>query len=90
MMVDMVMPFLSETMQEGTVLRWLKQVGDHVAAGEEFVEIETDKLTISYEADTSGVLVEIVVEAGLTVLCGAVIARIRTGDPESAIEVADD
>ena len=55
------MPRLSDSMEEGTVLAWRKQVGDEVAVGEEIVEIETDKANMGYEADVAGTLLEIVV-----------------------------
>ena len=79
MKVDMVMPFLSETMEEGTVGVWLKQVGDPVALGEGLVEIEGDKTSMVYESDVAGTLVEILVAEGETVATGHVIARIETG-----------
>ena len=50
-MADIVMPRLSDSMEEGTILRWLKSVGDEVAVGDELVEIETDKANMVYEAD---------------------------------------
>jgi pyruvate dehydrogenase E2 component (dihydrolipoamide acetyltransferase) len=53
---DVVMPRLSDSMEEGTILRWLKQDGDEVAAGDELAEIETDKATMTYEAESAGVL----------------------------------
>ncbi len=55
-MADIVMPRLSDTMEEGTILRWLKHDGELVARGEELVEIETDKATMTYESDQEGVL----------------------------------
>lgn len=73
------MPRLSDSMEEGTVLNWLKQVGDEVALGEELVEIETDKANMGYEADVAGTLLEIVVQENETAPVGAIIARI--GDP---------
>src|SRR5262249_32902787 len=76
---DVAMPRLSDSMEEGTVLSWLKQVGDEVAIGEELVEIETDKANMGYEADVAGTLLEIVVGENETAPVGAVIARI--GDP---------
>jgi pyruvate dehydrogenase E2 component (dihydrolipoamide acetyltransferase) len=79
---DIAMPRLSDSMEEGTVLNWLKQVGDEVAIGEELVEIETDKANMGYEADVAGTLLEIIVEENETAPVGAVIARI--GDPEAA------
>src|SRR6476619_1041747 len=70
------MPRLSDSMEEGTVLSWLKSVGDDVAVGDELVEIETDKANMVYEADTAGTLVEIVAQEGDTLPIGEVIARI--------------
>jgi pyruvate dehydrogenase E2 component (dihydrolipoamide acetyltransferase) len=76
---EVTMPRLSDSMEEGTVLNWLKQVGDEVAVGEELVEIETDKANMGYEADVAGTLLEIVVQENETAPVGAIIARI--GDP---------
>ena len=78
---DIAMPRLSDSMEEGTVLNWIKQVGDEVAVGEELVEIETDKANMGYEADVAGTLLEIVVGENETAPVGAVIARI--GDPDA-------
>jgi pyruvate dehydrogenase E2 component (dihydrolipoamide acetyltransferase) len=75
-MVDIVMPRLSDSMEEGTVLRWLKGVGDAVEVGEELVEIETDKANMVYEADTAGTLVEIMAQEGDTLPVGDPIARV--------------
>ncbi len=55
-MPDVIMPRLSDSMEEGTILRWLKADGDEVKRGEELLEIETDKATMTYEADASGTL----------------------------------
>ena len=63
-MAEIVMPRLSDSMEEGTVLKWLKSVGDEVAVGDELVEIETDKANMVYEADAAGMLVEIVAPEG--------------------------
>jgi pyruvate dehydrogenase E2 component (dihydrolipoamide acetyltransferase) len=76
-MAEIVMPRLSDTMEEGIILRWLKADGEEVARGEELVEIETDKATMTYESDQAGVL-EIVAEAGSTLAVGALIARVGT------------
>jgi pyruvate dehydrogenase E2 component (dihydrolipoamide acetyltransferase) len=73
---DMVMPFLSETMEEGVVVSWLKEIGEFVSVGDDLVEIETDKVTVNYRSDTAGTLVEVLVPAGTTVPAGTVIARI--------------
>jgi pyruvate dehydrogenase E2 component (dihydrolipoamide acetyltransferase) len=74
-MGEIVMPRLSDSMEEGTILRWLKADGDEVARGEEMVEIETDKATMSYEADEAGVLT-IGAPEGSTVAVGAPIGAI--------------
>src|ERR671937_412707 len=55
-MPDVTMPRLSDSMEEGTILKWLKAAGDEVAKGDELVEIETDKATMTYEADSDGTL----------------------------------
>ena len=74
-MSELVMPRLSDTMEEGTILRWLKSDGEQVARGEELVEIETDKATMTYESDQEGVL-EILAPEGSTLPVGEPIARV--------------
>ena len=82
-MPDVTMPRLSDSMEEGTILKWLKAAGDEVAKGDELVEIETDKATMTYEADSDGTL-EIVAEEGSTLSIGEVIARIGEGAATSS------
>ncbi len=82
-MTDMVMPRLSDTMEEGTVLRWLKHDGEHVKRGEDLVEIETDKATMIYESDREGTL-QTVAREGDTLTVGELIARIGTADSNGA------
>jgi pyruvate dehydrogenase E2 component (dihydrolipoamide acetyltransferase) len=81
-MPELVMPRLSDSMEEGTILKWLKAVGEEVAVGEELVEIETDKANMVYESDTAGTLTEILAQEGDTLPIGEVIARV--GDPAAA------
>jgi pyruvate dehydrogenase E2 component (dihydrolipoamide acetyltransferase) len=83
-MADVVMPRLSDSMEEGTVLQWLKAVGDEIAVGDELVEIETDKANMAYEADVAGTLTEILVQEGETVPIGTPIARVGEGSEGSA------
>jgi pyruvate dehydrogenase E2 component (dihydrolipoamide acetyltransferase) len=84
-MADVVMPRLSDSMEEGTILQWLKQVGDEIAVGDELVEIETDKANMAYESDLAGTLSEILVQEGETVSIGTPIARVGdSGDGASA------
>src|SRR3954447_21823430 len=77
-MSDVAMPRLSDSMEEGTILKWLKSDGDEVSKGEELVEIETDKANMTYEADEAGTL-EIVAQEGDTLAVGETIARIGEG-----------
>jgi pyruvate dehydrogenase E2 component (dihydrolipoamide acetyltransferase) len=79
MATDVTMPRLSDSMEEGTVLKWLVEEGGEVKRGEPLVEIETDKANMTYDADTDGVLTEVVAQEGDTLAIGEVIARI--GDP---------
>jgi pyruvate dehydrogenase E2 component (dihydrolipoamide acetyltransferase) len=76
MATDVTMPRLSDSMEEGTILKWLVARGDEVKRGQELVEIETDKANMTYESDTDGTLVEVVAEEGDTLPIGEVIARI--------------
>jgi pyruvate dehydrogenase E2 component (dihydrolipoamide acetyltransferase) len=78
-----VMPKLSEAMETGKLLRWIKQEGDRVAGGEIIAEIETDKADIELEAYGSGVLRKVLVGPGTTVPVGSTIAVIA--DPEEDI-----
>ena len=82
--LDIVMPRLSDQMEEATVSRWLKSPADAFAKGEPLVEVETDKATMVYEAEFDGVLEEIVVVDGETAALGAVIARARGDRPVKA------
>jgi pyruvate dehydrogenase E2 component (dihydrolipoamide acetyltransferase) len=79
-MGDVAMPRLSDSMEEGTVLRWLKRDGEHVHRGEELVEIETDKATMTYESDLDGVL-QVVAQEGDTLAVGELIARVEHDAP---------
>jgi pyruvate dehydrogenase E2 component (dihydrolipoamide acetyltransferase) len=88
-MSDIVMPRLSDTMEEGTILRWLKQDGEHVQRGEELVEIETDKAAMSYESDQDGIL-QTLAREGDTLAIGELIARIGEAAGGQADEVADE
>jgi pyruvate dehydrogenase E2 component (dihydrolipoamide acetyltransferase) len=91
MATDVTMPRLSDSMEEGTVLKWLVEKGGEVKRGEPLVEIETDKANMTYDADTDGVLVEVVAQEGDTLAIGEVIARIGdagevTGDGKPSAE----
>src|SRR5436189_3426044 len=85
MATDVMMPRLSDSMEEGTVLKWLVDVGGDVKRGQPLVEIETDKANMTYDADTDGVLVEVIAKEGDTLAVGEVIARI--GDSASGFQL---
>ncbi|HZR00597.1 MAG TPA: dihydrolipoamide acetyltransferase family protein [Chloroflexota bacterium] len=90
MPVDIVMPRLSDTMTEGTVARWLKKPGDHVAKGEVLAEIETDKALMQYESFEEGTLGEIKVKDGETVPLGETIAVLyRAGENGQAAKAEE-
>jgi pyruvate dehydrogenase E2 component (dihydrolipoamide acetyltransferase) len=82
-MAEIVMPRLSDSMEEGTVLRWLKSAGDEVTVGEELVEIETDKANMVYESDLAGTITEILAQEGDTLPVGEPIARV--GDASEVV-----
>src|SRR4051794_21523759 len=82
--VQITMPAMGESVTEGTVLEWLKQVGDRVEADEPLVEISTDKVAAEVPAPASGTLTKIVVEADSTVNVGDVLGEIEAGEGDSA------
>ena len=88
MATEVVMPQMGFDMQEGTLVRWLKQEGEEVKRGEPIAEIETDKAVVEMEAYASGVLLKLAVQEGATVPVGRVIGFIGSpGEvlPESGV-----
>jgi pyruvate dehydrogenase E2 component (dihydrolipoamide acetyltransferase) len=96
MRVDVVMPKMGESVQEGKIIRWVKRVGERVEQDETLLEISTDKVDTEIPAPASGVLAEILAPEGETVPVGTVIARIEVEvaaegaapapEPEKAVE----
>jgi len=80
---DVLMPKLSDTMEEGKIIRWLKQRGDRVAIGDILAEVETDKANMELEAFDEGVLSEIRTAEGEAAPVGAVIAVLA--EPGAAV-----
>lgn len=78
-MSELSMPRLSDTMQEGTITRWLKKAGDAVKKGDILAEIETDKANMEVESYEAGILEQILVQEGETALVGQPIALIGSG-----------
>jgi pyruvate dehydrogenase E2 component (dihydrolipoamide acetyltransferase) len=79
-MPEITMPRLSDSMEEGTILKWLVAEGDEVKRGQPIAEIETDKANMTYETDTDGTVSELVAQEGDTLAIGEVIARIGEGN----------
>src|SRR6058998_345783 len=77
--VDVLMPQMGESIAEGTIVKWLKKVGDSVKRDEPLFEISTDKVDAEIPAPTSGVLSEIMVQEGETVAVNTVVAVINGG-----------
>src|ERR1700679_2217558 len=86
MPAEVTMPQLSDTMTDGTVVKWHKKEGDKVRAGEEIADIETDKATMPMEAFDAGTLAAILVRDGQKVKVGQVLGVIATGS-ENADEI---
>jgi pyruvate dehydrogenase E2 component (dihydrolipoamide acetyltransferase) len=83
-MPEITMPRLSDTMEEGTMGRWMKKVGDTVERGEVIAEIESDKATMDFVAYESGVLEKILVKEGETVAVGQPVAVVGSGAAAAA------
>ncbi|HBJ70469.1 MAG TPA: dihydrolipoamide succinyltransferase, partial [Alcaligenes faecalis] len=81
---DVLVPQLSESISEATLLEWKKQPGEMVQADEILIEVETDKVVLEVPAPASGVLSEIVKANGSTVTSGDVLARIDSEGKASA------
>jgi pyruvate/2-oxoglutarate dehydrogenase complex dihydrolipoamide acyltransferase (E2) component len=82
MIIDIVMPKMGESIIEGTILKWLKKVGDKVERDEPLLEISTDKVDTEIPAPESGIITEILYNEGDTVEVGKVLARMSTEEIE--------
>ena len=82
--LDVVVPQLSESVAEATLLQWHKKVGEAIARDENLIDIETDKVVLELPAPAQGVLIEIVRGDGSSVVAGELIARIDTEATASA------
>lgn len=82
-MPTVTMPRLSDSMEEGTIVRWLVADGEQVKVGDELVEIETDKATIAYEAEAAGT-VQIIEQDGARLAVGAPIGQIGAASMQAA------
>ncbi|MFT5182342.1 MAG: pyruvate/2-oxoglutarate dehydrogenase complex dihydrolipoamide acyltransferase (E2) component, partial [Alphaproteobacteria bacterium] len=87
MATQIIIPEMGESVTEGTIARWFKQVGDTVAIDEPLVEVETDKVTVEIPAPAAGTLSEIAAEEGTDVAVGAIIGAIAEGEGAIAAPV---
>lgn len=88
--VEVVVPQLSESVAEATLLNWYKKPGDAVKRDENLIDVETDKVVLEVPAPSAGVIVEILCEDGATVVAGQVLAKIDTEASASASPPATD
>src|SRR5215211_7206591 len=88
--VQITMPQMGESVTEGTILGWLKQVGDRVEADEPLVEVSTDKVDAEIPAPAAGTLVKILAEADETVQVGSVLGEIEPDGNGGAPATADE
>ncbi len=84
MSAEITMPQLSDTMTEGTVVKWLKKEGDRVKEGDKIAEVETDKAVMEMETFDTGTLAALLVAEGQKVAVGAVLAVVATGKEDVA------
>ena len=87
MSIEITMPRLSDTMEQGTIIKWNAKEGDAVSAGDAIADIETDKATMEMQVYDDGTIAKILVDEGTTVEVGTVIA-IMAEEHEDAAEVA--
>ena len=88
-LVDLVMPKMGESLQEGTVIKWMKNIGDKIDRDEMILEISTDKVDTEVPSPVEGVLAEILANEGDTVEVGVTIARISTSGSVPAAKPAE-
>src|SRR4030067_3158135 len=88
MALNLVIPQLGETITEGAITRWLKQVGDWVGKYEPVVEVNTDKVDVEVPSPEAGYLREILVTEGMTVAVGEVLAVLEEAEAAAKKEAA--
>jgi len=85
-LIDVVMPKMGESLQEGTIIKWIKKVGDVVERDEMILEISTDKVDTEVPSPVAGTIVQILSNEGETVEVGVAIAKISTGGSVAQVQ----
>lgn len=88
MPINVYMPQLGESVEEGTLSKWLKREGDRVAEFEPLMEVNTDKVDTEVPAPAAGVVLKLLVEPGTVVKAGAVVALIGTANEQANLDAA--
>ena len=86
MIVDIVMPKMGESINEGTILEWRKKIGDSIELDEILLEIGTDKVDSEIPSSASGILTDILFKPNDVVEVGTVIAKINTGQKSEVLK----
>ena len=84
MVKEIYMPKFGQTMEQGTIVKWEKDVGDYIQKGEVFLTIESDKAALDVESEYSGYLLKIVAQVGDEIPCGQTIGYIGDDKDERA------
>ncbi len=84
-MVDMKLPQLGESVTEGTLTAWLKQLGEEVQVDEPLLEVTTDKVNVEILSEYAGLLTTVYVQAGEKVRPGAIICRLEPSGTASEL-----
>src|SRR5580692_12348313 len=87
-LVRVALPEMGESVTEGSVVQWRKNVGDFVAEGDPLVEVTTDKVDVEVPATASGVVTQILAREGETVAVGSVLAESDTAKKDGAVKTA--
>lgn len=90
MTIDIVTPAFPESIQEGSIAKWYKRVGEPVARDEVLVDVETDKVVLEVVAPADGTLVEILIEEGAVIFAGDVLARFESGTGDAVAAAAQE
>ena len=87
-MPTVIMPKMGDGMEEGTLLRWLKNVGDQINVGDVLAEVETDKVTVEVESPVAGKILDLQAEPGQVIQVGSVIGHVGAAGEQTPVDQA--